>query len=113
MGSEDGEDQRRHTAVTSQTGCLKARSESRGKHGIALDGEDWYDVWHGLLIITPDGTAKEEEETISTCLWARLHHHLPVLSVFSYVSCHLNFVHIFPDVVDPSPSRLPSSSLPW
>ena len=56
------EDQIHHTAVglTSQNGRLKARSESRGKHGIALDGEDWYDVRHWRLIITPDGTAKEE-----------------------------------------------------
>ena len=61
MGSEDVEDQRRHTAVTLQNGCLKAQSESRGKHGITLDGEDWYDVRHVRLIITPDGTAKEEE----------------------------------------------------
>ena len=59
MGNEGVEDQRRHsTAVTSQNGCLKAWSESWGKHGIALD-EDWYDVRHGQLIITPDGTAKE------------------------------------------------------
>ena len=36
-------------------------SESRGKHGIVLDGEDWYDVKHGRLIITPDRTAKERE----------------------------------------------------
>ena len=47
MGSEGVEDQRRHTALTSQNG--------------RLDGEDWYDVRHGRLIITPDGTAKEEE----------------------------------------------------
>ena len=60
MGSEGVEDQRCHTAVTSQNGCLKAWSESRGKHGIALDGEDWYDVRHGRLIVTPDGTAKED-----------------------------------------------------
>ena len=60
MGNEGVEDQIRHTAVTSQHGCLKACSESRGKHGIALDGEDWYDVRHGRLIITPDGTAREE-----------------------------------------------------
>ena len=60
MGNEGVEDQRRHTAVTSQHGRLKARSESRGKHGIALDGEDRYDVRHGRLIITPDGTAKED-----------------------------------------------------
>ena len=37
-------------AVTSQNGCLKAWSVSRGKYGIALDGEDWYDVRHGVLI---------------------------------------------------------------
>ena len=49
MGSEDVEDQRRHTAVTSQNGRLKTWSESRGKHGVALDAEDWYD---GRLIIT-------------------------------------------------------------
>ena len=53
------EDQRRH-AATSQNGCRKAWSESRGTHGIALNGEDWYDVRHGRLIITPDGTAKED-----------------------------------------------------
>ena len=56
MGSESVEDQRRHTAVTSQNGCLKAWSESRGKHRIALDGEGWYDV---QMIIIPDGNAKE------------------------------------------------------
>ena len=39
---------------------MKAWSESRGTHGIALNGEDWYDVRHGRLIITPDRTAKEE-----------------------------------------------------
>ena len=43
-------------AVTSQNGCLKTWSESR----IALVGEDWYDVRYGRLIITPDGTSKEE-----------------------------------------------------
>ena len=42
MGSEGMADQRRHTAVTSQNGCMKTWSKSRGKHGIALDGEDWY-----------------------------------------------------------------------
>ena len=63
MGSEDVEDQRRHTAVTSQNGCLKTWSESQGKHEIALDGEDWYDVRHGRLIISPDGTAEEEANT--------------------------------------------------
>ena len=40
-------------------------------------------------------------------------HHFPVLSVFSHGSCHLIFCHIFPGVVEPSPSRQPSpSSLP-
>ena len=33
---------------------------------IALDGEDWYDVRHGRLIITPDGTAKKEGMAIWT-----------------------------------------------
>ena len=28
--------------------------------GIALDGEDWCDVRHGRLIITPDGTGKKK-----------------------------------------------------
>ena len=51
-------------------------------------------------------------EIISTSLWASLYHHLPVLSVFSYVSCQFVFVHIFSVVVNPSPSRLPPSSLP-
>ena len=62
MGSDGAEDQRSHTVVTSQNGCLKVGSESRGKHGIALDGEGWYDVRHCRLIISPDGTAKEEED---------------------------------------------------
>ena len=61
MGSESVEDQIRHTAVASQNGCLKAWSESRGTHGVALKGENWYDVRHGRLIIIPGGTAKEEE----------------------------------------------------
>ena len=59
-GSEGVEDIGRHTVVTSQNGCLIPRSESRGTHGIALDGEDWYDLRDERLIITPDGTTKEE-----------------------------------------------------
>ena len=55
------EDLRRHTIVTSQIGCLKAWHKSPGTRGITLDGEDWCDVQHCRLIITPDGTAKEEE----------------------------------------------------
>ena len=51
---------RRHTLATSQNGCLKAWNKSRGSHGITLDGEDWCNVRHGWLIITADGTAKEE-----------------------------------------------------
>ena len=47
MGGGGVEEQRRHTAVTSQNVCLKACSESRGKQGIALDGEDWYYVRTG------------------------------------------------------------------
>ena len=55
------EDQRRHTVATSRNGCLKAWSESRGTHGIALAGEDWYDVRCWRLIVTPDRTAKDLE----------------------------------------------------
>ena len=51
-------------------------------------------------------------ETISTYLWASLYHHLPVLSVFSHVSCQFVFAHTFSVVVDPSVSRPPRSSLP-
>ena len=36
---------------------------------------------------------------------------VPVLYVFSHVSCQFLFIHIFSVVVDPSPSRLPPSSL--
>ena len=64
MGSEGVEDQRRHTALTSHNGCLNAWSESRGTHGIALDGENRYDVRFGRLIITPGGTAKERKEAV-------------------------------------------------
>ena len=48
---------------------------------------------------------------ISTSLWASLHHYFTVLSVFSHVSSQLIFVHIFPGVVNPSPSMPPPSSL--
>ena len=65
MGSEGVEDKRLNTA---QNGCLKTWSESRGKHGIALDGEDWYDVRHGRLIITSDGTDKEYCDWVQTPL---------------------------------------------
>ena len=58
------EDQRLHTVATSQKGSLKTWIESRGTPGIALNGEDWYDVRHGRLIITPDGTAQDEESVI-------------------------------------------------
>ena len=50
-------------------------------------------------------------ETISTSLWASLYHHLPVLFVFSHVSCQFVFGHIFSVVVDPSLPRSPPSSL--
>ncbi len=50
-------------------------------------------------------------EIISTSLWASLYHHLPVLAVFSHVSCQFVFAHIFSVVVDPSPPRPPPSSL--
>ena len=43
-------------------------------------------------------------ETISTLLWASPYHHSPVLSVFNRLS---HFFHIFPCVVEPSPSRPP------
>ena len=39
----------------------ESTKQSIGTHWIALDGEDWCDVRHGRLIITPDGTVKEEE----------------------------------------------------
>ena len=56
LGSECFEDIRRHTVVTSQNGWLKAWNKYRG---IALDGEDWCDMRHGLLIITPGGIGKK------------------------------------------------------
>ena len=72
MGSEGVEDQRRHTAVTSQNGRLKAWSESQEKHRIVLDGEDWCDARYRRLIITPDGTAKEEEGGATSTVVHRL-----------------------------------------
>ena len=51
-------------------------------------------------------------ETISTSLLASLYHNLPVLSVFSHVSCQFVFSHIFSGVVRPSQTRSPPSSLP-
>ena len=58
-GRHCSSDLRCHTLVTSQNGYLKAWNKSRGTRGIVLDGEDWCDVRHGRLIITPDGTTKE------------------------------------------------------
>ena len=36
--------------------------ESRGTGGIALDGENWCELLHGRLIVTPDRTSKEEKK---------------------------------------------------
>ena len=49
----------RHTVVglPSQHEWLKAWNKYRG---IALDGEDWCDVRHGRLIVTPDGIGKKK-----------------------------------------------------
>ena len=44
-------------------------------------------------------------DTISTFLCTSLQRHVPILSVFSHVSCHFMFVHIFPGVVESPPSR--------
>ena len=59
MGSDGVEDLIRHTVATctSQTGWLKAWNKSRR---FVLDGEDWCDVRHEQLIITPGVTVKEE-----------------------------------------------------
>ena len=46
-------------------------------------------------------------ETISTSLWASLHHHFPLLSVFRHISCQFILLHILLGVVNPSPSRPP------
>ena len=51
-------------------------------------------------------------ETISTSLWASLHHRFPILSVFSYVCCQFVFFHILPGVVNPSQSRPPLPLFP-
>ena len=69
---------------------------------------------HILNLINPDFLFSPFSplETISTSLWASLYHHLPVLSVFSHVSCQFVFAHILSVVVNPSPSRPPPSSLP-
>ena len=56
MGSEVLEDIGRHTVVTSQNGWLKAWNKYGG---IALDGEDWCNVRHGRLIVTPGGIGKK------------------------------------------------------
>ena len=53
MGSDGMEDLRCHTVVTSQNGWLKTWNL------VVLDGEDWYNVRRGRLIIIPDGTEKE------------------------------------------------------
>ena len=67
MGSEGLEDIRRHTVVTSQNGRLKAWNKY---HGIALNGEGWYDVRLGRLIITPDGIGKHNSLIFSCHLYS-------------------------------------------
>ena len=52
MGREGLEYIIHHTVVTSHNGWLITGNTYRG---IVLDGEDWCDVRHGRLIITPDG----------------------------------------------------------
>ena len=64
MGSECLEDVRRHTVVTSRNGWLKAWNKSRG---IALHGEDRYDVRHRRKIITSDGIGKKKDIVLSSC----------------------------------------------
>ncbi len=70
MGSEGLEDIGRHTVIglTSQNGWLKAC------RGIALDGEDWCDVRHGRLIITPDGIGKQNSLIFVSSLIPRVLH---------------------------------------
>ena len=68
MGSDGAEDLRRHAVAISQSGCLRVWNESLGKHGIVLDGEDWCGVRHGRLIITLDGTVKEEGFRDGECI---------------------------------------------
>ena len=46
-------------------------------------------------------------DTISKSLWASLHHHVLVLSVFRNVSCQFVSFHIFLSVATPPPSSLP------
>ena len=58
-------------------------------------------AWSGLILrMCNVGLSKQllfsHLETISTSLWASLYHHLPVLPVFSRVSCQFVSVHIFP-----------------
>ena len=62
MGRDGEEDRRvRHRILaTSQNGWVGVWKKSRGTQWIVLDGEDWCEVLHGQLNITPDGTAKEE-----------------------------------------------------
>ena len=40
-----------YSSNITQNGCMRAWSESRGTHWIALNGEDWYDVRDRRLII--------------------------------------------------------------
>ena len=60
---------RLHTVATSQNGWVEVWNKSFGTRGMALDGEDLCDMLHGRLIITPDGTTKEEDRMAEpTCL---------------------------------------------
>ena len=79
MGSED---QRRHSAVTSQNGCLKTWSESRGKYEIALDGKDWYEILYFVLICAQNFTLTFELQLLlCLVLFCRLRNLYP----FPYV----------------------------
>ena len=60
MGSEGMEYLKHHAVSKSQTGWVEVKNKSCRTCGIMLEGENWCKVLYVRLIITPDGTAKEE-----------------------------------------------------
>ena len=71
-----------------------------------------FSVLRGYVFIHPLFSPFSPLETISTSLWASLHHHFPVLSIFTLVTYQFIFAHILLHGVAPSPSNPPPYYIP-
>ena len=91
-----------------ETKCFENRKYWRTSISYSTDSSSGEDQW------TPTWSMVSEVrwETISTSLWASLHHHFSVLSVFRNVCGQFICFHISPVAVDPYPPRPPPLLFP-